>query len=38
VDGYIQNGQYYQGAPANTGTGYAPAPTYTAPARSGERG
>ena len=36
VDGYIQNGQYYQGAPTNTG--YAPAPTYTAPARSGERG
>lgn len=36
VDGYIQNGQYYQGAPANTT--YAPAPTYTAPARSGERG
>jgi hypothetical protein len=36
VDGYIQNGQYYQGGPANTT--YAPAPTYTAPARSGERG
>ena len=41
VDGYVQNGQYYQGAP----TGYqAPAqptyqqPTYTAPVRSGERG
>ena len=34
VDGYIQNGQYYQGGPAAA----APAPTYTAPARSGERG
>ena len=34
VDGYVQNGQYYNGAPAST----APAPTYTAPARSGERG
>jgi uncharacterized membrane protein len=33
VDGYVQNGQYYAGAPAA-----APAPTYTAPARSGERG
>jgi len=35
VDGYVQNGQYYQGAPA---AGPAPAPTYTAPVRSGERG
>ena len=34
VDGYVQNGQYYAGAPAST----APAPTYTPPARSGERG
>ena len=36
VDGYVYNGQYYQGAP----TGAAPAPTYSAPptARSGERG
>ena len=34
VDGYVQNGQYYAGAPSST----TPAPTYTAPARSGERG
>ena len=34
VDGYVQNGQYYAGAPSTT----APAPTYTPPARSGERG
>ncbi len=34
VDGYVSNGQYYAGAPAST----APAPTYTPPARSGERG
>ena len=33
VDGYVSNGQYYQGAPSA-----APAPTYTPPARSGERG
>jgi hypothetical protein len=35
VDGYYQNGQYYPGAPAtyNTNT-----PTYSTPARSGERG
>ena len=35
VDGYIYNGQYYQGAPAS-----APTPSYSAPppARSGERG
>jgi hypothetical protein len=34
ADGYVQNGQYYPGAPAT-----APAPGYeTAPARSGERG
>jgi len=34
VDGYVYNGQYYQGAPQST----APAPTYTAPAGAGERG
>jgi len=34
VDGYVYNGQYYNGAPQ----GAAPAPTYTPPARSGERG
>ena len=36
VDGYVYNGQYYQGAPAGT----APAPTYSAPptTASGERG
>ena len=34
VDGYVQNGQYYPGTPAAAG----PAPTYTAPVRSGERG
>ena len=36
VDGYVYNGQYYQGAPAST----APAPTYSAPptTASGERG
>jgi len=35
VDGYVQNGQYYQGAPAST----APTtPAYTAPAGAGERG
>ena len=34
VDGYVQNGQYYAGAPSTT----APAPVYTAPVRSGERG
>ena len=33
VDGYVHNGQYYQGAPTTT----APAPM-TTPARSGERG
>jgi hypothetical protein len=34
VDGYVQNGTYYQGAPSST------APTYVAPppTRSGERG
>ena len=36
VDGYVYNGQYYTGAP--TGGSMAPAPTYTSPARSGERG
>ena len=35
VDGYMYNGQYYQGAPAQS---TAPAPTYSAPANSGERG
>ena len=36
VDGYVQNGQYYQGGPS----GMAPPPTYSAPpaAMSGERG
>ena len=34
VDGYVQNGQYYAGAPSST----APAPTYTAPTGAGERG
>jgi uncharacterized membrane protein len=34
ADGYVYNGQYYQGAPNST----APAPTYTPPARTGERG
>ena len=33
VDGYVQNGQYYPGAPASA-PAYAPPP----PARSGERG
>ena len=33
VDGYVYNGQYYPGAPPA-----ATAPTYTAPARAGERG
>ncbi len=32
VDGYMQNGQYYQGMPQNT------QPTYSAPMQSGERG
>ena len=35
VDGYVHNGQYYRGAPTTT---TAPAPTYSAPVRSGERG
>ena len=35
VDGYVYNGQYYPGAYNGT---TAPAPTYTPPARSGERG
>jgi hypothetical protein len=34
VDGYVYNGQYYQGSPPAS----APAPTYTAPAAAGERG
>jgi hypothetical protein len=36
VDGYVYNGQYYAGAPAATAP--APAPVYTTPTRSGERG
>ena len=35
ADGYVYNGQYYAGAPTSTA---APAPTYTPPARVGERG
>ena len=38
VDGYTQNGQYYQGAPANYNPNAASQPTYSAPVRSGERG
>ncbi|HVF83700.1 MAG TPA: glycine zipper domain-containing protein [Sphingomicrobium sp.] len=39
VDGYIQNGQYYQGAPANYNPNATTSqPTYSAPVRSGERG
>ncbi|WP_162789376.1 MULTISPECIES: hypothetical protein [Sphingomonas] len=40
VDGYVYNGQYYQGAPpqAAPAPAPAPAPTYSAPVRSGERG
>jgi hypothetical protein len=38
VDGYVYNGQYYAGAPSSTAPMAAPAPTYSAPARSGERG
>ncbi len=34
VDGYVQNGQYYPGAPAAG----QPQPTYSEPARAGERG
>lgn len=34
VDGYYQNGTYYPGAPAGATT----TPTYSTPARSGERG
>ena len=34
VDGYVHNGQYYAGGPA-AGT---PAPVYSSPSRSGERG
>jgi hypothetical protein len=34
LDGYMYNGQYYQGAPS----GYTAQPTYSAPVRSGERG
>ncbi len=36
VDGYVYNGQYYAGAPS--GAAPAPAPAYTPPSRSGERG
>ena len=35
VDGYVYNGQYYAGGPS---AAPAPAPTYVAPTRSGERG
>jgi hypothetical protein len=35
VDGYVQNGQYYPGAPATTAPAYAAPPP---PMRSGERG
>src|SRR5437868_15198538 len=35
VDGYVQNGQYYQGAPTTSAPAYTPPP---APVRSGERG
>jgi uncharacterized membrane protein len=35
ADGYVHNGQYYQGSPT---AAQAPAPTYSAPIRSGERG
>ena len=34
VDGYVHNGQYYQGSPSTTTT----TPTYSAPIQSGERG
>jgi hypothetical protein len=34
VDGYVQNGQYYEGGPSATSS----QPVYTAPIRSGERG
>jgi hypothetical protein len=36
VDGYVYNGQYYQGAPSTTAP--PPPPTYTAPSARGERG
>jgi hypothetical protein len=35
VDGYVYNGQYYQGAPQGSAT---TTPAYTAPAGAGERG
>ena len=35
VDGYVYNGQYYNGGPSAAS---APGPTYSAPTRSGERG
>jgi hypothetical protein len=35
VDGYVQNGQYYAGAPNQQ---QQPMPSYSAPASSGERG
>lgn len=38
VDGYVQNGQYYPGAPAGYQSQPTSQPTYTAPVRSGERG
>ena len=36
VDGYVQNGTYYQGAPSSSAPAYTPPPTTTV--RSGERG
>jgi hypothetical protein len=40
VDGYVQNGQYYPGAPAQTNNNNNMGNSYQqpAPARSGERG
>lgn len=39
VDGYVQNGQYYPGAPQGYQSAPAPAPVYTTPAPArGERG
>jgi hypothetical protein len=35
VDGYVYNGQYYEGGPATTAPTYMPPPP---PTRSGERG
>ena len=39
ADGYVQNGQYYPGAPQGYQSAPAPAPVYTTPAPArGERG